>query len=110
MLGHGNLEGGEGGGITIKETECIIVGAYPISFYPTVLYQVSLRIKFSLADSIDEMDDEELGSKSRIFFINTPRRIPTQDTTTPSVNFRGLMDPVSALIVIPPLKWLVLVV
>ena len=44
-------------------------------------------------DSVHEMGDEELGPESRVFFINNSRRISAQDSSTPSVNFRGLMDP-----------------
>ena len=48
-----------------------------------------------IADSVNEMCDDELGPASRVFFISTARRISQQYSTTPSVNFRGIMDPVS---------------
>ncbi len=56
------------------------------------------------ADSVYEMGGEEdLGEDTCVYFINSTRRINRPDgnsSNTPSVNFRGLMDPVCTSILI----------
>ena len=48
---------------------------------------------FNSADSVNKEVDSDIGPHTRVLFMNSTRRVSQQTAT--SVNFRGIMDPVS---------------
>ena len=60
---------------------------------------IVINILIVLSDLVNEHHDEGICDASRVFFLDSAHRLShaALDTETPSVNIRGIMDPVSTM-------------
>ncbi len=67
--------------------------------YIIIMTIIVINILIVLSDLVNEHHDEGICDSSRVFFLDSAHRLShaALDTETPSVNIRGIMDPVSTM-------------